>query len=477
MSTITTPCQDIHELRQWIATHLDLVLPERAVCPNHCSPSEYLRLAYFEPAQDLVVWAPRGGGKTRLAAVATLLDLLHKPGIAVRIVGGSLQQALLMWEHLLPDLETLAEGMFDGKSRAQRIRLSNQSTVAVAAQSQRAVRGLRVQKLRCDEVELFKPDIWSAAQLTTRSRKDREGRSVRGVIEALSTYHQPHGLMGEVIARAEQRKTPLLRWCLLDVLEKCPPERECASCPLFFECQGVAKTACSGFFSIDDAIAMKRRVSLEMWESEMMCLRPSRGLGVFPHFRREVHVCESPAFVGSEATTLTLAVDFGFRNPFACLWIRATRCGIDESPKVFVFDEYIESGLTLEQHLAAIQDRHGRAAMVCCDPAGNARNDQTAVSNVQILRRHGYYVVSRQSAILDGIERIRAALRPAVGDPRLFIHPRCRRLIEAMEGYRFPPGQSELPLKDGTHDHPVDALRYFFVNATRQQPAGERETY
>src|SRR5690606_22614560 len=106
------------------------------------------------------------------------------------------------------------------------------STVAVAAQSQRAVRGLRVQKLRCDEVELFKPDIWSAAQLTTRSRKDREGRSVRGVIEALSTYHQPHGLMGEVIARAEQRKTPLLRWCLLDVLEKCPPERECASCPL-----------------------------------------------------------------------------------------------------------------------------------------------------------------------------------------------------------------------------------------------------
>ena len=43
------------------------------------------------------------------------------------------------------------------------------SPAGVLAQSQRSVRGLRVQKLRCDEVELFDPAVWEAAQLTTRS--------------------------------------------------------------------------------------------------------------------------------------------------------------------------------------------------------------------------------------------------------------------------------------------------------------------
>ncbi|MCX5635339.1 MAG: hypothetical protein NTW55_05840 [Planctomycetota bacterium] len=44
---------------------------------------------------------------------------------------------------------------------------------------------------------------------------------------------------------------------------------------------------------------------------------------------------------------------------------------------------------------------------------------------------------------------------------------RCQKLIEAMMCYHYPESQSggkELPLKDGLYDHPIDALRYFFVN-------------
>jgi hypothetical protein len=36
-----------------------------------------------------------------------------------------------------------------------------------------------------------------------------------------------------------------------------------------------------------------------------------------------------------------------------------------------------------------------------------------------------------------------------------------------MECYHYPQSGSaadELPLKDGLYDHPIDALRYFFVN-------------
>ena len=52
----------------------------------------------------------------------------------------------------------------------------------------------------------------------------------------------------------------------------------------------------------------------------------------------------------------------------------------------------------------------------------------------------------------------------AAGKPTLFIHPRCARLIKAMRSYHYAEGGSELPVKDGVHDHLIDALRYWFIN-------------
>src|SRR4051794_17153530 len=101
-----TPCANDDELALWVQKHAKLKLPRRAVCAGHHSPFEYLSAAYFQRG-DLVVCAPRGGGKTRLAALATVLDMLHKPGCSIRILGGSLDQSLRMWEHLLPDLENI----------------------------------------------------------------------------------------------------------------------------------------------------------------------------------------------------------------------------------------------------------------------------------------------------------------------------------------------------------------------------------
>src|SRR5687767_13737268 len=128
-------CKDANELRDWLRSYLQLRFPTAGVCAGHCSPFEYLEAAYFEPARDLVVWAPRGGGKTRLGAVATLLDLLHKPGVAVRILGGSLDQSLHMWGHLCGDVERLVKEEVEGRVRARGLRLTNGSSVGVVTQS------------------------------------------------------------------------------------------------------------------------------------------------------------------------------------------------------------------------------------------------------------------------------------------------------------------------------------------------------
>jgi hypothetical protein len=467
-------CETEDQLYKWVSHFLKLKLPKAGVCPGHDSPFEYLKHAYFEPAADCVVWAPRGGGKTRLGAAATLLDLLHKPGVAVRILGGSLEQSLRMWEHLLPDVIAYATDKLDGKLGARRFKLTTGATAGVVTQSQRAVRGLRVQKLRCDEVEMFDRDVWNAAQFVTKTLPagGDNPTPTAGVVEALSTLHETAGLMEEIVQKATGRTdgnapVRVIKWCLLDVLEHCPESRVCATCPLHPECKGIAKKKCDGFVSIDDAIRIKRRSSKESWESEMLCLRPSQKGRVFGTFDVETHVRPTLPPVDPDRTELVkgeglyLGIDFGFRNPFVCLWIRRDRYG-----RSFVIDEYVKSEAQLDEHIAEIKSRveHGPVRRIGCDPAGTARNEQTGVSNVNRLRAANFSVYCRASKIQDGLELIRAGLKSGTGETTLFIHPRCKQLVTAMRAYRYDDkDRTEVPLKDG-HDHLVDALRYYYIS-------------
>lgn len=452
---------DREALWGFMKQHLGLEVPRRAFCAHHDAPFEYLATAYFEPGVDLLVWGPRGGGKTRLAAAATLLDLLHKPGITVRILGGSLDQSLRVWEHLLPDVERLAEDrLVKSRSRARRVQLSCGGSAAVLTQSQRAVRGQRVQKMRCDEVELFDPAVWEAAGATTRSLVS-EGLRVAGVVEAFSTFHSPDGLMSKLVERAETTGTPrVIRWCILDVLAKCPAERDCTTCELREECGGRAKTDAEGFVPVEDVVAIKRRVSRDTWESELLCKRPSGKGRVFPHFNADEHVAafDPPAGVVPE-----LGVDFGYAAPFVALWIyRHPATGV-----VHVLDELVREERTVAEHVAEIRSRAWPCPrVIACDPAGRSRNEQTGRSNVALLRAEGFSVVTRRSEIVEGIEQLRRLIRPATGESRLRVHPRCQGLIRALSSYRYPPGGgSEVPEKDGVHDHPIDALRYWVINA------------
>lgn len=451
---VTRPCRTPDELHAWVRLFCGLNVPRIATCPAHDAPFEYLRRAYFEPASDLVIWAPRGGGKTRLAAVATLLDLLHKPGTSVRVLGGSLEQSMKMWDYLLPDLLRIAGKLLKDKPRegTKRISLINGSNAAVLTQSERAVRGLRVQKLRCDEVELFDERIWEAAQLTTKT-----GTHAIGAVEAASTFHRSGGLMAKIVESAKRRGVPVVQWCLADVLAACPDERKCEGCGLYDECRSVAKrTGRTGFISIDDALRMKGRVSSETWDAEMLCRRPTTRGQVFPTFDESVHV---RPMSGWDYETM-LGIDFGFAAPFVCLWIAS----FEKGKRLHVYDEYVQPGRTLPEHVQQIIARRHAVKRVFCDPAGAAINGHTAASDVAVLRSAGFRVSHRPSRIVAGLELIRRRLKPATGQPRLFIDPKCVKLIAALRSYRYPETGGELPIKDGTHDHPLDALRYALVN-------------
>jgi hypothetical protein len=404
-----------------------------------------------------VVWANRGGGKTRLAAIATLLDCWFKPDCQVRILGGSLEQSSRVYAEFAEFVRKGFETGLQGRMASAGCRFVNGSAVRILPQSDRGVRGVHVHKLRCDEVELFEPGVWAAAQFCTQSTA-----GIAAAVEAASTLHEPAGLMQRVLDRARAAGTPAFRWCLWETIEACV-DRSCSRCPLDAYCQGKARQS-RGYIRIDDAIGQMRRSSRADFESEVLCLRPSRRSAVFEEFDPGVHVGPTGYDAG---LPLYRAIDFGFVNPFVCLWIQVDREGV-----VRVIDEYVRRKATIAVHAEQIRRRTPcgveRVAGTYCDPAGAGRNDITGTSPVQELAAMGIPTRHRSSGILDGIARIRAHIRSADGRVRLRIDPRCEGLIAAMQCYHFPEatkaGASELPAKDGVHDHPIDALRYFFVN-------------
>ena len=487
------PPPDADALHEWLRVHLEVEVPRKAVVEGHTAPFEYVCHAFFEgndwggtfpgparglkgpapqaggtPApQDCVVWASRGGGKTFLGAVATALELLFKPGITIRILGGSLEQSARMHEHLRRLLERprLAAEV-EGRITERRVRLRNGSSVELLAQSQTSVRGTRVQRLRCDEVELFDPDVWEAAQLVTRS-KSCGGVRVRASIECLSTMHVPGGLMSRLVKECGDGKRRLFKWGLVDVLERCGDEHRClgvdggADCALHPECGGKAKEpGHSGHLAVDDAVRMKGRVSLATWSSEMLCQRPSRRDAVFPEFEPAAHVVDGEAW-GEEGLTWLGGMDFGFRAPTVVLW-----AALDAGGVLWVVDERHVAGAVLAEHVEAIvKSPWPKFAWIGVDPAGNAASDQSGESAVSVLKKAGLAVRSRGMKIPAGLELIRARLRAASGGPpRLFVHRRCVKLIESLERYRYSKDpESEVPEKDGA-DHAVDALRYLVTN-------------
>lgn len=464
------------ELHDWLIEHLSIMVVREAIGEGHSAPFAYLCHAFFEDRQprDCVVWANRGGGKTFYAAVATLLDMVFKPGIEIRILGGSLEQSKRMYAHLraLFSVEPFDE-LIDGRITERRIRLVNGSSVELLAQSQTSVRGTRVQKLRCDELELFDREVWEAAQLTTRESR-LDGQRVRGSIECFSTMHVPYGLMHELIEQSGEHgvNRAVFKWGVVDVLDACGESHQCISetgaCPLAGECAGRAKarrrtpeTAAQvpGHISIDDAISLKARVGAETWNAEMLCLRPQRSDCVLPEFDEAVHVVDRVPDQ-ARAGLCIAGMDFGIRSPTVVLFAR-----IDARGSLWIEGEHVRSDRPLEEHIAVIAGHDPAPAWIGVDPAGRQRGLQTGISDIQAMRRTGLVVKDRRLGLHEGLKLIRTRLRPASGGPRLYIARSCEHLIGSMLKYHYPKDQPfcDAPEKDG-HDHCVDALRYLVQN-------------
>jgi len=174
--------------------------------------------------------------------------------------------------------------------------------------------------------------------------------------------------------------------------------------------------------------------------------------GLVYNFRYDVHVVEP--FDIPEDWTIVRGIDFGYTNPFVCLW-----GAIDEDGRLYIIDEHYQRKTLIKDHAEAIKGRPWKKALWTVadhDAQGNAE-----------LWENGVDTINAQKAVIDGIQKVAARLEIAGdGRPRLYVMSNCVNLIKEFGIYRWVDSkegrnEKEEPVKEA--DHAMDALRYMVM--------------
>lgn len=173
---------------------------------------------------------------------------------------------------------------------------------------------------------------------------------------------------------------------------------------------------------------------------------------IYPMFEVKRHVSEAVP----EIRMTWIAADIGHTNPTAFL-----RLGAGKDGRIWVLDEYYHQvGISS----AAKSPRQYARDMVAFTQRMSMQPDGVIVDPaaegfiLQLKEDSNLRIKRADNAVLEGIQLVASAIDAGV----LMIHPRCKHLIDELQGYAWDPKAQERgedkPIKQ--NDHACDALRY-----------------
>ncbi len=185
------------------------------------------------------------------------------------------------------------------------------------------------------------------------------------------------------------------------------------------------------------------------------------GQAIFGHcFRGDMHVrvCEY-----DPSLKLVLAFDYGLTP--ACVVMQVSLAG-----QIRVLDEVVSEDSGLERLMITdveplLVNRYPDAeVMVTGDPAGNHRGQANETTCYEVLAERGFEAypchTNAPAARLGAVEGALSVL--VRGEPGLVIHPRCKKLVEALSsGYVYTKAdKGPVSPEKNKHSHIADALQY-----------------
>lgn len=201
---------------------------------------------------------------------------------------------------------------------------------------------------------------------------------------------------------------------------------------------------------------------------------------VYPEWNREVHLVDS--FPIPKDWPRYRVIDFGYTNPFVCLWAAE-----DEDGRLFVYREMYRTQRLTEDWAREIR-RASRGERIEFTLADHDAEDRAT------LDLHGIPTEPAIKPVSAGIQTVQARLRKAGdGRPRLFFfrdllvepdpwlseHHRPVSVVDEFDGYVWAKVSAksdrvkEQPVKQD--DHGLDALRYlvYYLDGTEEEDSIE----
>lgn len=172
---------------------------------------------------------------------------------------------------------------------------------------------------------------------------------------------------------------------------------------------------------------------------------------IYYAFKREQSVVRHEG----DRSVIHIGMDFNLDPMSAVLMTR-------NGDTLHVFDEIVMFGSNTDEMVAEIRTRYGNGTIVIYpDPASRQRKTSAGGrTDLSILQNAGFEVRVRSShaAVRDRINSVNSRLLSKDGHRRLFVDPKCKKVIESLERHTYKEGTSQ-PEKDG-FDHMNDALGY-----------------
>jgi len=366
--------------------------------------------------------------------------------------------------------------VLDGEPLVTVTRFQNGAKYELGTASTRTQLGPHPNKLIGDEIDEMPVVVFNAAMMQPMTKNGHPASW-----QLMSTMHKVGGLMADWVDNAAIRGYRAYKWCILEVMESCE-DYHCSTCGLVEWCKGRMKPkieevriqeleegiiehdqkAIMGFNTVEDVIRKVKQGSVEEEteagkmvvpidiEADLFCQRPSRIGLVFKEFSESLHIKSETDIVINPNWPVYRTTDFGFTNPFVCLWFTIT-----PSDVWIFFQEYVERGIIIQRHCDMMVDdqRKRKVQATIADPSGA---DEKAT-----MRANGIYVSEFDKlTIAEGLQHVRKLLEPREdGSPQFIISTACPvTRYEFTKGYKYPDsGLSENPVD--SNNHCMEAIR------------------
>lgn len=293
-----------------------------------------------------------------------------------------------------------------------------------------------------------------------------QGRAINSCYCDEQCHHDFQGIFNEIQARL-LAKDGFLSWSMTPIIPQPFLEERVDELPntdeVFYASLNTNRMSKGGYVPdkrVDDLI--------NEWPEEVQSTRIEGRFAsfygaVYKGFSRSIHVVK-PFKIPAHWDKYR-GFDFGFTNPFVCLW-----AAVDKDGDWYIYREYYQARTGIEEHIANVKRLSKEEQYIAswADPE-NAENRST-------MRLAGLPTKSARKEVAKGIEFVQTKLKIKKNKkPSLFIFNHCKNTCREFATYHYPKGSSIRNPKDvpqQVNDHAVDTVRYILYSTSKPAKKG-----